>query len=213
MTLRIRVSVTEVDGLRYYMDNDNADLAKTLAELRREAEPSDPLLRGRAFHKVLEELRDTEETVIDDGDGYVFDFSKIDMTLPLGDIREVKTEHLMHIGDIEVCLVGKVDVLEGLIIQDHKYTKEFVPDRYPSSFQGKAYLDMFGCNQMIWNVFIGNEKVGKDGKHYCQVRDLHQISTYRYTGMEDDVRDGVREFVEFARIHLPERFIREEEEA
>lgn len=196
----IRVSATDIDALRYFRADDEADLADLLAQLRRESAPTDSMLAGTALHKALETAADGEVKGFEI-DGYRFSIDA-DAELDLPTIREMKATKEFIIGDCVVTLVGKVDAIHGRRVDDHKFTTRYDPERFLSSYQWRIYLDIFDADEFRWNIFEGRESAPKN---YI-ISAFHPLRMHRYPGMARDIEREVTAFVRFARVHLPERF-------
>lgn len=196
--MKLRVSVTELDSLAYWMASDFT-LDELLARLRRDGPVTDAMLRGRAFHTVLENAGEGELSTVEQ-DGYTFRFD-VEGEFALPRIREVKGEKVYRIGDVEVTLVGIVDALCGLTIHDHKLTKQFDPENYTDAIQWRAYLDMFGAKCFQYNVFEGAE----DRTGAVAIRHFHPMTFYTYPELTDDVTKALEGFVDVIRNYLPER--------
>lgn len=200
----LRVSATDIDALRYYRGDDEAELSDLLAQLRRQSPPSAAMLAGTAFHKALETAGEGFTAELR-ADGYVFDI-QIDDELDLPDIRELKATREYRIGDVVVTLVGKVDGVLGRRIDDHKLTGSYDAERYMAGYQWRIYLEVFGADEFRWNIFEGAEVANTD--RVWKVRALHKLTMHRYPGIAADVEREVAAFVEFALAHLPEKFER-----
>lgn len=197
----LRVSVTDLDQLRFYRDSDDMELAELIARLKHLMPSSEAMEAGTALHKALE-LSEPGEFKGLAADGFTFSF-ETDAEIDLSPIREIKAEREYLIDDVTVTLVGKVDVLNGKRVDDHKFTAKFDPDRYLDSYQWRAYLDMFDADLFRWNIF---EAIESAPKNYL-VRNVHKLQMHRYPGMAADVERELREFVRFARDHLSDKFI------
>lgn len=200
----LRVSATDIDALRYYRADEDADLADLLAQLRRQCPPTDSMLAGTAFHKALETVSEGAVNVLH-ADGYEFELD-LEEEIDLPAIREIKATRDYVVGDVVVTLVGKVDAVLGRRIDDHKLTGSFDAERYLGSYQWRIYLEVFGADEFRWNVFEG--AASTVSHRQWRVRSLHKLPTYRYPGIAADVEREVAAFVDFARIHLPEKFER-----
>lgn len=195
----MRVSVTDLDALRYFKQSEYGDLEQLLAQLRGKAEPSEAMKVGRAFHGALERMpAGAFETT--QSEGYTFYFDEIEADLWLPDVREIKAECEYLIRGVNVTLVGKVDAVDGLIVCDHKLTARYDADRYFDSIQWRAYLSMFMAKKFVYNVFIANVN-GLD----VYVRDFQQLPLYSYPTIDQDVHRALVDFVEFCKQYLPER--------
>lgn len=202
--LHLRVSATDIDALRYFLDSEDGDVEDLLARLRRASPPTPAMLAGTAFHKALELAGDGEASVLcADGHKFHLEFED-DLDIP--PLREVKATRDYRVGDVLVTLVGKVDGILGRRIDDHKLTGSFDAERFMAGYQWRIYLDVFDADEFRWNVFEGAEIAGQE--RVWKVRSLHKLTMHRYPGMEDDVHRQVEALVDFARIHLPEKFER-----
>lgn len=199
---RLRVSVTDIDQLRYYRDTDDMELADLIARLKHLMPSSQEMQAGTALHKALE-LAEPGDFKGLSADGFIFSF-ETDAEIELFPTRETKTEQRYLIGDCEVTLVGKVDALHGKRIDDHKFTSKFDPDRYLNSYQWRCYLEMFGADIFRWNIFEATESAPNN----YLIRNVHPLTMSRYPGMAEDVERELTEFVVFARQHMPEKFSR-----
>lgn len=200
----LRCSASDLDAYARWRDDEEAELEPLLAQLRKESQPTEPMLAGSALHKALEHAK---PGVFDrlEADGYVFLFpNPAEIRLP--DIREVKAERVYLIGDVAVTLVAKVDAVHGDVVVDHKTTSQFEAEKFLSTYQWRVYLDVFDARAFVWLVF---EMHAVDVQTY-EVRAIHPLGQYRYPGLRADVENLLREFVGFARANLPERFIKEQ---
>lgn len=194
----MRISVTDVDSFRYYQRSEDMTLDDILRRLRHE-EPATPAMEaGRAFHRFLE-THDGGEVDHCEVDGFRFHF-ELDAEISLPPVREIKAEFPVVVDGVPVTLVGKVDAIHGKRVDDHKLTSRFDAERYADAFQWRAYLHIFGADAFRYNVFTGSET-----KHGWVIRAYDELPLYRYPGLERDVMRMLREFVDFAREHMPER--------
>lgn len=199
----LRVSATDVDQLRYFRSVDDMELGELIARLKHLMPSSQAMEAGTALHKALElsEPGDHKGFTVD---GFTFSF-ETDAEIDLPPIREVKATMDLWVQDTLVTVVGKVDCIHGRRIDDHKFTARFDPDRYLDSFQWRLYLHIFGADEFRWNVF---EAVESAPRNYL-IRNVHRLTMHRYPDMAADVEHELRQFVSFARHHLPERFLAE----
>lgn len=201
--LALRVSATDIDTLRRFYDEEDANLADLIAKLRRLMPTTDAMEAGTALHAAIENAQPGDYKGLTWGD-YTFSF-ETEAEIDLPDIREMKATRQYIVDDVVVTLVGKVDALHGKRIDDHKFTARFDADRYMDSYQWRIYLEVFGADLFRWNVFEATESAPKN----YLIRNVHKLEMHRYPGMAEDVERAVRAFVEFAKNHLPERLERE----
>lgn len=201
----LRTSASDIDALRYFMNDDEADLADLLARLRRELPPTDSMLAGTALHTALENCATGDHSELT-AEGYTFEL-RCDGELDLPEIRELKAERDYEIDGCRITLVGKVDGVHGRRVDDHKFTSRYDAERFMASMQWRVYLEIFGADEFRWNVFEG--RVSPDDPKRYTIYALHRLHMHRYPNMGDDVERSLETFLEFARVHLPERIIPE----
>lgn len=202
----LRVSATDIDAYRRFLsppEGMEIELDELLRQLRRQEPPSEAMMAGSAFHKLLEnaapvvgELSEAEV----DGFRFFFDF---DGALDLPKIREMKATRDYDIDGCTITVVGKVDGVHGHRIEDHKLTSRYDAERFLNSYQWRIYLDIFEANEFRWNIFEGREA---QSKRYV-ISHFHQLRTYIYPEMHADVQKVLGAFLAFAREFLPERFL------
>ncbi|HBS81513.1 MAG TPA: hypothetical protein DD989_23100 [Pseudomonas sp.] len=194
----MRVSVTDLDQLRYYQNSD-MELGDLLARLRRETPPTRAMAAGTAFHDLLEHSAEVELVDVEhQGFRFVFD---LDAEIAIPTMREIKVEKVYRVGSTDVTLVGMVDAIEGGAGYDHKLTARFDAERYANAIQWRAYCDIFRCQRFTYNVFVA-----KDEGDRILVRSFEPLTFWTYPGLHRDLMTSLREFVDFAHEYLPERF-------
>lgn len=197
----LRVSASDIDAFRYFMADDDAELADLLAQLRRETPPTESMQVGTALHAALETCEPGEHGELS-ANGYTFQFlPTVEIDLP--EIREIKATRDYEIAGCLVTLVGKVDAIHGRRVDDHKYTSRYDAERFLGSYQWRIYLDVFGADEFRWNVFEGRQDTADPNRYL--IFNIHQLKMHRYPNMGDDIERALRLFVEFARQHMPER--------
>lgn len=197
----LRVSATDIDAHRRYRAEEDVELADLLAQLRRESPPTESMMAGTALHAALENAEPGDFARLS-ADGYAFDFDT-EGEIDLPSIREMKATREYEIAGTLVTLVGKVDAIHGRRVDDHKFTAQYDAERYMGSYPWRVYLEVFGADEFRWNIFEGRE----DGPKSYVIRNIHKLTMHRYPGMAADVVAELGRFVEFARDHLPEKFL------
>jgi hypothetical protein len=202
----IRMSVTWLDSYRYYKLRDDRSLADFLADLRRESPPAPQMEAGRAWAKVLEASTAGDLPARITVDGWTFDLSRLDAELSWPKAREIKVERLYETPSGPVTLVGQVDAVFGITVRDAKLTEKIDPEsKYVDALQWRAYLEMFGCDRFIYDVF--QAKYAKNGDNIArlvQVVDYISFRFYRYPEMGGDVLRAVCELAAVIRTCAPE---------
>lgn len=202
----MRVSVSDLDQLIWYRRIEDMTLEQLLARLRREEPPNRAMLMGTAWHSVLEEPPE-DELVAVERDGFNF-LIECDAAVDHPQLREIKAEKVYRVNGVDVTLVGKVDGIDGNLVTDHKLTAKPNVENYANSYQWRAYLDIYDADIFDYVVYHAKD-LGEDKGNQIIIKDVDTFRSYRYPGMRDDLIVGIREFVEFAREHLPERFEQE----
>jgi hypothetical protein len=156
---------------------------------------TEAMLKGTAFHKFLEHAQAGSETELAEAKGYTFAFVG-DFNLYLPQMREWRKGK--DYGGIIVS--GQVDAIEGKTIYDHKTTERFDAEKYLTGAQWMFYMDIFGADRFVWNVWEMNEL--KEPKSYG-VNKLHTLEQYRYPELEADCTALALEYKDFA-----EKFLR-----
>lgn len=192
----MRASVSDLDEFRKYLDDESYELETLVGRLRKQEPPSEQMLAGRALHSWLEHC-DVGSADVAEWDGYKFIFSG-DYELAITPIREMWCAK--QYGDLYVR--GRVDSIDGNVIEDHKTTSQFSPERYLGGFQWRYYLDMVGGNRFRWNVFVLYDVAPKT----YDVKAIHPLEQVRYDGMAVDCERLAREFSAFSKSFLPERW-------
>lgn len=197
----LRVSASDIDALRYYLADDDAELADLLAQLRRQTEQTESMKVGTALHAALEACGPGDyRELAANGYSFVFD---LDGELDLPDIREMKATREYVVDGCTVTLVGKVDAIHGRRVDDHKFTSRYDAERFMASMQWRIYLEVFEADEFRWNVFEGRADTN-DPQRYI-IYAVHPLRMHRYPDMAADIDRELRRFVDFARRHLPER--------
>jgi hypothetical protein len=212
----MRISATELESYRYYLDSDMD--SRSFLERLRGFESTDKMQAGSAFHHLLEhstgELEDAVVYGWPDGDRLKFDlyptllpdeqeFSfhiKLDGEIDLPVLKEAKVERTLTVDDMEVTLVAMSDGVSGRRVVDYKLSDGFDVERYESSLQWRTYLSLFDADEFEYAVFTAKEKKG-----VWVVSALDRFRCYRYPGMDEEVEQWVADFARFLKRHLPER--------
>ena len=108
---------------------------------------------------------------------------------------QVKTVIPIRIGNLIVNLVGVADGIRGATVYDWKCTKPsgFNAEKYARSYQWRAYLEMFACQTFQYDVF---EAVLSTFGETILVGAKKTLRFYRYNGMERDLRNELRDWVD-----------------
>lgn len=195
----MRITPTELDQIVWFKRLEDMTLEDLVSRLRREAPPNRAMEMGTAWHSVLEHPPSDSLSVVE-RDGYTF-VIECDAEVTLPQIREIRSSSTYDVDGVPVTLDGGVDGITGNVVTDHKLTSRPDPEKYFGSMQWRAYLDIYEADVFEYVLYHA-----KDEGERIIIRDVQPFRLYRYPGMRDDLMAALREFVDFARIHLPERF-------
>lgn len=194
----MKLHATELDQLRYWRETE-LPLEEIIARLRRELGPTLSMQAGTAWHSVLENPpADTLEYIERGGFEFQID-AEAEILLP--QITELRAERTYLVDGCEVTMSGRVDGLSGNVVYDHKLTENADAEYRFVALQWRAYLSLFSADAFEYVLYQANFD-----KLPIRIFDVSKLRLYRYPEMEADLLDALREFVEFARVHLPERF-------
>lgn len=193
--------VSSVESYRRYLNDEEGDLASILRDLQG-FEPSEKMLAGTAWHKVLE-LASLGDIIDAAANGFTFTVS-VDIDLSLPEIRELRAAKTYMVDGKPITITGQVDAIEGLRIIDHKTTARFDPERFMAAFQWRLYLEIFGADSFEWNVF----EMKETGPRHYEIFAFHPLAQCRYPGMEKDCELLVADFARFTRKYLPDYELR-----
>lgn len=191
--------VSHAEAFRRWREDEDAELAPLLASLRGQDEPSEAMKAGTALHAALETAQEGERDVLE-AEGYRF-LIECQITLALPPVRELRASRAYG----PITITGKVDVIEGKRIEDHKTAARFDPDWYLPGYQWRFYLDIFGADVFRWNVFEISRIDGDPGDPPTySVYGFHRLEQVRYPGLHADCARLAAELHEFACEHMPE---------
>ena len=158
--------------------------------------PSTAMLAGTAFHKFLENAIVDSELEVAQIDDFTFIFDD-NFELAVNPIKEIRlSKKYVLSGGGEIIVSGCVDSLNNLVIEDHKTTSSFDPDRYLEGYQWRFYLDIFQANEFVWNVFEMRPEGDEEDLVY-NVKKLHRLKQYRYPNLHADCCSLVERFGKF----------------
>jgi len=189
----LTTTVSHLDVYVGWKEREDQSLDDLVTMLKPQEFPTEPMLRGRAFARCMENAANGEVNELS-CDGYTFSFTG-DFTIESFPRREESVEK--NYGGIIV--KARCDRRIGRLIVDDKTTSQFDAERYLNKVQWKYYLDMFGADTFTWYVWECKEM--KEPKTYC-IHGLHRLSQNRYDGLERDCRELALEFRDFAAKNL-----------
>jgi len=194
----IRISASDLESYRYWKDSD-APLSDLIERLMHTAPPTRQMSAGRAFANLMESAADGVLS-LPRSEGWLFDFSDIDFTLERAPLREIKAEKVYATPYGPVTLVCKCDGLDGRTVIDQKLTERWDAENYLDSLQWRAYLDVFGAQKFIYDVFLGRYSQRSDD---VLITDYHRMAFYSYPDLGKDVERAVVELASVITQYAP----------
>ena len=156
--------------------------------------PSEAMQAGTAFHAAIENAGYGEHETFE-AMGYKFQLPDAEIALPI--TREMRA--FKAYGSLSV--TGKVDCLDGKIVEDHKTTSKIDLVRYLEGCQWRFYLDIFGADVFQWFIFKLKELEPK----VYSVEAPQVLRAYRYPELHQDCERLAAEYLAFAtQMNLPD---------
>lgn len=214
----MRLSVTTIEAFRLWRDTgDWMSLQDLEASIKREAPQTEKMLRGIAFHSVLERADACREKSLEghqyrvgarDGSGdFIFPGEGMDRALahwPDG-AREVKATC-----DIDgITVVGVADLLRGNMVGEGKCPEKIDVENYFDSFQWRACLKLFNASVARYVLAQGRDCGGR----FIAIDTVLPMTLYRYPKLDEDVRLLTLECAEFVVSRNLENYVQDKEAA
>jgi hypothetical protein len=215
----MRLSITIVEAFRLWRDTgDWMDLRDLEATIMRAAVPNEKMLRGIAFHQVLERPAACREapfadhqyriTSKDGAKDFVFEGIGMDRVLELWPklpAPEVKSTFELD----GITVVGVADALEGVTVWEAKCTEKIDVEKYHDSFQWKALLKLYNAKVARYVLAQGRDCGGR----FITIDSVLPMVEYRYRGMDDDIKRLVNDCAAFVCQRNLESYTQEREAA
>lgn len=169
---------------------------------------------GTAFHKIVEQGEKAwEDGIVHTAGGDVFmnEMQKnvailYRNTMPEA-FHETRLSKPYQTSKGLVTITGCADIIHGNVIRDIK-TKYSSPiqQEYIDSCQWRFYLDIFGADQFVFDLFWFknyNRSMGMDVRR-LELKQLDPIPCLRYASMEKDIQillDDFMEWIEYRNLY------------
>ncbi len=194
----ITLHVTDLDSMLWYRKLEDMDSDAMVSRLKRTSSPNDKMLYGTAWHSIIERPPDEIETI--ERNGITFRV-ECDAEIILPQIREIRATKAYDVDGVRVILTGGCDGATGNKISDHKLTFNPEPETYLTSYQWRAYLDIYNADSFEYIIYHAKE--GKGDKEVI-IKDVSTITMFRYPGMVDDLISGIHDLLGFIKAKCPE---------
>lgn len=194
-----RARVTTLAAFAHWRNESYGDdwiLSKVLGVQTEDEDARERLDSGTALHGGLEHIDESGEGMASlTWNGYRFDFNcAIDLVVPK--VREFELSKCYD--DMQV--IGHADGIcgEADIVVDYKTTRKFDADYYIDSFQWKFYLDMSGCKEFLYQIFV----VKPFAEKRYSIQEFHKLRQHSYPTMHEDCLQLVRDYKNTVVEHL-----------
>ena len=204
----MRLSPSLIDSFEYWQTDERSGPEKQearfdelIASIKGERfEPNEAMLRGSAFHDLLERqivgMADSLDSSDEKGGLWTFDGAgvrHVRTRIPPGTLFEVWGELLLP--EIDVRLRLRADGLSGNEVHEFKTTgKAIKVDRYMGSVQWRCYLLAFKAEVAVYHICQLSKKAG-----VWRVKEYMPLSQYAYDGMRQNVvirASALKHFIE-----------------
>lgn len=196
-----QISVSDIDGFRYWRDND-LPVESLRARLLRTEAPSEQMAVGTLLHEVLQYGEPGELNGVESPSGLVLRFD-LSAEIALPEIREQFLSKRYRIDGHEIEMRGKVDAMTESTVEDHKTSTNPDLEYLLDTMQWRLYLDMADRERFRWNVFSLLKPTKKE-PNVWRVTGLEVLEQWRYPGMERDCLDAIAEFTSAVDRAVPE---------
>lgn len=218
----LRISATTLESFRLLLQEGYVTEEELIAKVRQEPyERSWQARAGTAWHTCLERGQYALEHVwsdeIDDFsplcevDGFTFHEDAVQEGEDhVGPGRwELKSLNCINVDGAPLTVVSKIDHMHGLTIQDNKTKWSSVDlSAYDNSLQWRLYLLSTGGVMFRYNVF--DFRPPKKSDSYCHLKAIRTVKYWPYPGMEQDCREWVKRFLDWARDRNLEKYLHRE---
>jgi hypothetical protein len=213
----MRLSITIIEAFRLWRDTgDWMDLRDLEATIMRATVPNEKMLRGIAFHSVLE--RPVSETPFaekqyrvasrDGSEDFVFAGEGMDRVLELW--PKLPAPEVKSTFDVDgITVVGVADALEGVTVWEAKCTEKIDVEKYHDSFQWRALLKLYNARVARYVLAQGRDC----GNRFIVIDSVLPMTQYRYPRMEDDIKRLVNDCATFVCQRNLESYAQEREAA
>ena len=207
--MTIRLSPSLIDSFEYWQNDERsgeekqqARFGELIASIKGEHwEPSEPILRGSAFHDLLERqivgMSDRLDSKDEHGRIWIFDgdgIRHVRAQIPPGTLFEVWGELLLP--EIDVRMRLRADGLSGNEVHEFKSTAKINVDRYMNSVQWRCYLLAFEAELVAYHIC----KLGLDKKAgVWRLKEYLPLRQYAYDSMRANVLEraaALKSFIE-----------------
>lgn len=216
----IQIRVSTLESFRIVVEEEYRTAADLADYIRngQTSEPSENMRVGKAWHHVLEKPDATEfamETVSRGKSGtpvlakhhrsgefyFAGQVVRAAKTMIGPGRKEVEFKKTYRTSEGPLHMVGHVDWLRGLLVQDTKTKVGTTPhaEDYEDSLQWRAYLDLTGAHELRYNLFPTLDPRDDGFVPVKPESEWVSFSLWRYEGMEADLERWMAFFLQWAK--------------
>ena len=196
---KLCIRVTDLDAYRYYLNSEMTE-KEFIDRLKRKSKPNEAMLKGTAWHKVLEDVQEDLDGVVEQN-GFKFNIS-FDGSIEIPQIKEIRAGANFVINGVSVYLAGGCDGITGLKITDHKLTFNPKIDRYAESMQWRSYLFIYNASIFEYIIYSA-----KETDNFIEIYDISKLNFFSYPSIGDDVFEATKELVYFIQENASELIV------
>ncbi len=202
----MRISVTTIESYRRYLGGVD-DEKKLIDSITKRSPPTENMMRGTAFHSILESPGQyyIEQSNIYDCNSIVFNAEIVNQCIPVIDYSgafEMSNTKIYSIDGEQITVSGRCDQIIGSKVVENK-TKwsTFDIDSYQESCQWRFYIDIYNVSAVKYNVFCMSALVAGIRLNSIEVFEMHP-----YPNLKNDVNFLLKQFVEYIHFRKLEEF-------
>lgn len=190
----IRVRRSHLEAFRNITRSEWGDESELIAAIKGEGSSNWRMDAGTAWHNAI------ERGILS---SHGFSFNEEDANMARGILGigrwEVPGSKVYQLDDgEEIEVTAQADHIRGLVIQDNK-TKfsQANPQDYEGALQWRIYLDVHECDIFTYHLWSFADP---DENGWCKFRGHLSFSYNRYPGMEEEIKEWLYEFKEWAKF-------------
>lgn len=207
--MALRISVTQIESFRYFLENDYVSQDTFINELVCKTAPSRNMQLGTAYHSILENPSKYEMDCFYTCDFHLFRKEDIEKSIKVIDYSfpfEVKKVKIIGSKYGFINLVAKVDQLCGTYITENKTRwSKFEWEKYHFSCQRKFYSDIFEIEKVKYNVFEMSDTKSRG----LELVDIHTFTFYTKPSEIIEAYDLLNKFLDFIYEHNLDSYFEE----
>lgn len=193
----LRVSATQLESFRLFMEQDWMSADDLAATIRGEFVPTHKVNVGQAFGRVLERpdayAVDGGYQITVNGESFSFGAEMMAPALALMDRRGIyEAKATKDYGSVTVAT--RADQIVGMRLLEHKTTlSSFSFEKYADSLQWRFMADIFEPAVITYHVFcLSDSPTG-----VIDLKEIHSFNLFPYAALHQDCCAWIERFVDY----------------